>query len=144
NDPLFILKVEDRNGTVLEKNTPRPTEVLSEETAAVMTSMMQSVMDQGTGAPARARGLSIPVAGKTGTMDEYMDAWFAGFTPSLVAGVWVGFDQKKTIGPGMTGARAALPAWTDFMIAATRGRPVEDFPTPAGTVSRVVCAETGM
>ncbi len=144
NAPLFILKVEDRNGNVLEKNTPRPTEVLSEETAAVMTSMMQSVMDQGTGAPARARGLSIPVAGKTGTMDEYMDAWFCGFTPSPVGGAWVGFDQKKTIGPGMTGGRAALPAWTDFMIAATRGRPVEDFQVPVGTVSRLVCAETGM
>jgi penicillin-binding protein 1A len=144
NDPLFVLKVEDKNGTVLEKNAPRPVEVLSEATASVMTSMLQSVMDHGTGFPARARGFTIPAAGKTGTMDEYMDAWFVGYTPSLVAGVWVGYDEKKVIGAGMTGARAALPAWTDFMIAATRGRPVEDFPEPAGSITREVCAETGM
>src|SRR6185369_8454376 len=105
---------------------------------------LQSVMDHGTGAPARAMGFTIPAAGKTGTMDEYMDAWFEGFVPGLVAGVWVGYDQKHPIGAGMTGARAALPAWTDFMISATRGRPVEDFPVPEGTISRDVCAETGM
>jgi penicillin-binding protein 1A len=144
NEPLFILKVEDKNGNVIEKNSPRPTEVLSEETAGVMTSMLQSVMDHGTGAPARTMGFVLPAAGKTGTMDDYVDAWFLGYTPSLVAGVWVGFDQKRSIGPGMTGAKAALPAWTEFMIAATRGRPVEDFPIAAGTVTRQVCAETGM
>jgi membrane carboxypeptidase/penicillin-binding protein len=144
NEPLFVLKVEDRKGNVLEKHTPQPTEVLSEETAVVMTSMLQSVMDHGTGYPARAQGFSNPAAGKTGTMDDYMDAWFVGYTPSLVAGVWVGYDQKRPIGGGMTGSRAALPAWTDFMIAATRGRPVEDFPTPLGLVTRLVCAETGL
>jgi penicillin-binding protein 1A len=144
NDPLFILRVEDKNGTVLEKNTPRPTEVLSAQTSAVMTSMLESVMDHGTGHPARDRGFLLPAAGKTGTMDEYMDAWFEGYIPSLVCGVWVGFDQKKTIGPNMTGARAALPVWTDFMIGATRGRPVEDFSMPVGTVTRQVCSETGM
>jgi penicillin-binding protein 1A len=144
NDPLFILKVEDKNGTLLEKNSPRPTEVLPEETAAVVTSMLQSAMDHGTGTPARLRGFTLPAAGKTGTMDDYMDAWFEGYIPSLVCGVWVGFDQKKTIGPGMTGSRAALPSWTDFMIGATRGRPVEDFSSPLGTSSREVCAETGL
>jgi len=144
NEPLMILKVEDKSGNVLEKNAPRPTEVLSEETAGTMTSMLQSVVDHGTGAPARAMGFTNPAAGKTGTMDNYMDAWFVGYTPSLVAGTWVGFDVKRPIGPGMTGARAALPIWTDFMISATRGRPVEDFPLPAGTVTREICAETGM
>lgn len=144
NEPLFILKVEDRTGNVLERNAPRPFEVLSEGTAATMTSMLQSVMDHGTGYPARARGFTIPAAGKTGTMDEYMDAWFVGYVPSLVCGVWVGYDEKKTIGPGMTGGRAALPIWTDFMIGATRGLPAENFPTPAGTLPRMVCAESGM
>ncbi len=144
NEPLFLLKVEDRAGNVLERNAPRPFEVLSEETAATMTSMLQSVMDHGTGFPARSRGFTLPAAGKTGTMDDYMDAWFVGYVPGLACGVWVGYDEKKTIGPGMTGARAALPAWTDFMLGATRGRPVEDFPVPAGTSSRVVCAESGM
>lgn len=144
NEPMFILKVEDRAGNVLERNAPRPFEVLSEGTAATMTSMLQSVMDHGTGYPARARGFTIPAAGKTGTMDEYMDAWFVGYVPSLVCGVWVGYDQKKVIGPGMTGGRAALPIWTDFMIGATRGLPAEHFPTPAGTLPRMVCAESGM
>jgi len=144
NDPLTILRVEDRSGTVLERNEPHPVEVLSEETAAVMTSMLRSALDHGTGYPARARGFLLPAAGKTGTMDEYMDAWFVGFTPSLVAGVWVGYDQKRPIGPSMTGARAALPVWTDFMLEATRGRPVEDFALPAGRVTRLVCTQSGM
>jgi penicillin-binding protein 1A len=144
NDPLYVLKVEDQAGTVLEKTSPRPAEVLSEETASVMTSMLRSVIDHGTGYPARAMGFMNPAAGKTGTMDDYMDAWFVGYTPSLTCGVWVGYDQKRPIGPGMTGARAALPAWTDFMMGATRGRPVEDFQLPEGTVSRDVCVETGM
>jgi penicillin-binding protein 1A len=144
NEPVYILKVEDRAGNVLERHTPRPSDVLSETTASVMVSMMQSVMDHGTGYPARAMGFLNPAAGKTGTMDEYMDAWFVGFTPSLCCGVWVGFDEKRTIGPGMTGARAALPIWTEFMVGATRGRPVEEFPTPVGTVTREICADTGM
>ena len=144
NDPLFILKVEDKNGVVLERNTPRPYEVLSEGTAATMTSLLQSVMDHGTGFPARAAGFTLPAAGKTGTMDEYMDAWFVGYVPSLVVGVWVGYDEKKTIGPGMTGARAALPIWTEIMLGATRGKPAEDFTLPAGTVTRLVCSESGM
>jgi membrane carboxypeptidase/penicillin-binding protein len=109
-----------------------------------MTSMLRSALDHGTGYPARARGFTLPAAGKTGTMDEYMDAWFVGFVPSLAAGVWVGYDDKRVIGPGMTGARAALPIWADFMMEATRGRPVEDFPEPAGIVSRLVCTESGM
>ena len=144
NEPVFILKLEDKSGTVLERHSPRPTEVLSEATTATVTSMLQSVMDHGTGYPARAAGLTIPAAGKTGTMDDYKDAWFVGYIPSLVCGVWVGYDEKRYIGPGMTGGRAALPIWTETMLAATRGRPVEDFPAPAGTVETLVCAETGM
>lgn len=144
NKPVMVLKVEDKSGAVLERHSPRPTEVLSEATSATVTSMLQSVMDHGTGYPARAAGFTIPAAGKTGTMDEYKDAWFVGYIPSLTCGVWVGYDEKRFIGPGMTGGRAALPVWTEVMLAATRGRPVEAFPSPAGTVERMVCAETGM
>ena len=93
NDPLFILKVLDKDGKELERNAPRPYEVLSEGTAATMTSMLQSVMDHGTGYPARAAGFTLPAAGKTGTMDDYMDAWFVGYIPSLSVGVWVGFAR---------------------------------------------------
>src|SRR5260370_9730479 len=109
-----------------------------------MTSMLQDVIDPGTGFPSRLGGFLNPAAGKTGTMDDYMDAWFVGYTPSLVAGTWVGFDEKKPIGPGMTGARAALPAWTDFMLGATRGRPVENFEPPTGSATRLICAQSGM
>ncbi len=144
NDPMYILKVLDKDGRELEKNSSRPYEVLSDATSAIMTSMLQSVMDHGTGYPARAAGLTVPAAGKTGTMDDYMDAWFVGYVPSLSVGVWVGYDEKKPIGPAMTGARAALPVWTEIMLGATRGKPVEDFPLPVGTTTRVVCSETGM
>ncbi len=144
NEPVYILKVVDKDGRELERSTARPFEVLSEATAAIMTSMLESVMDHGTGFPARAAGFTIPAAGKTGTMDEYMDAWFVGYVPSVAVGVWVGYDEKKSIGPGMTGARAALPIWTEIMMGATRGKSVEDFPMPSGTISRLVCAETGM
>jgi len=144
NDPNFIVKVVDKDGKELERATSRPYEVLSEQTAATMTSMLESVMDHGTGFPARAAGFTLPAAGKTGTMDAYMDAWFVGYVPSLTVGTWVGFDEKKTIGPNMTGAHAALPIWTEVMMGATRGKPIEDFELPAGTVTRIVCTDSGM
>ncbi len=144
NDPVYVLRVMDKDGRELERSTSRPYEVLSEATAATMTSMLQSVMDHGTGFPARAAGFTIPAAGKTGTMDDYMDAWFVGYIPSLTLGVWVGYDEKKPLGPGMTGARAALPIWTEIMLGATRGKTIEDFPLPAGTLTRIVCSESGM
>jgi len=144
NDPNFIVKVVDKDGKELERFAPRPYEVLSEQTSATMTSMLESVMDHGTGFPARAAGFTLPAAGKTGTMDEYMDAWFVGYVPSLCVGAWVGFDEKKPIGPNMTGAHAALPVWTEVMMGATRGKPIEDFEMPAGTTTRIVCAESGM
>jgi penicillin-binding protein 1A len=144
NDPVFILRVVDKDGKELERHTPRPYEVLSEATSSTMTSMLQSVMDHGTGFPARAAGFTLPAAGKTGTMDEYMDAWFVGYIPSLTVGVWVGYDEKRPMGHGMTGARAALPIWTEVMLGFTRGRAPEDFPLPSGSIGRIVCAESGM
>jgi membrane carboxypeptidase/penicillin-binding protein len=105
---------------------------------------MQSVMDHGTGYPARAAGFMVPAAGKTGTTDDYSDAWFVGYTPSLVAGTWVGFDVKRPMGKGVTGAVGALPVWTQFMLAATRGRPVEQFNVPHQGEVREICTETGL
>jgi penicillin-binding protein 1A len=142
--PVYILRVEDKNGKVLEKSRVVAEEVLSPETALTMTSMMESVLENGTAASARALGFSIPAAGKTGTTDDYSDAWFVGYVPGLVTGVWVGFDLKKTIGPGMTGAAAALPVWVDVMMMATKGKPPQEFAVPSGVLSRLVCTETGL
>jgi penicillin-binding protein 1A len=142
--PLFILRVEDKNGKVLEQSHAAAEEVLSPETALTMTNMMESVFENGTAASARALGFTSPAAGKTGTTDDYTDAWFVGYVPGLVTGVWVGFDRKQKIGPGMTGAAAALPIWVDVMMAATKGHPQQGFPVPSGVISRLICTETGL
>ena len=142
--PVYILRVEDKNGKILEQSRTTAEEVLSPETALTMTSMMESVFENGTAASARALGFSAPAAGKTGTTDDYSDAWFVGYVPGVVTGVWVGFDRKQRIGPGMTGAAAALPIWVDVMLAATKDRPAQDFPVPSGVVSRLICTETGL
>ena len=142
--PVYVLRVEDKNGKVLEQARTVAEEVLSPETALTMTSMMESVFENGTAASARALGFTLPAAGKTGTTDDYSDAWFVGYVPGIVTGVWVGFDRKQKIGPGMTGAAAALPIWVDVMLTATKGRPPQDFPVPSGVMSRLICTETGL
>lgn len=142
--PSYVLRVEDKNGKVLEQTRTSAEEVLSPETALTMTSMLASVVENGTAASARALGLSAPAAGKTGTTDDYTDAWFVGYTPSMVTGVWVGFDRKQKIGPGMTGAAAALPIWVDVMAAATKGKAPQEFPVPSGVVSVLICTQTGL
>ena len=142
--PVYILRVEDKNGKVLEQSHTVAEEVLSPETALTMTSMMESVMENGTAASVHMLGFTLPAAGKTGTTDDYSDAWFVGYVPGVVTGVWVGFDRKQKIGPGMTGAAAALPVWVDVMQAATKGRPPQDFPVPSGVISRLICIETGL
>ena len=142
--PVFVLKVADKNGKVLEQSRVTAEEALSPETALTMTSMLVSVMENGTAASSRALGLTVPAAGKTGTTDDYTDAWFIGYTPDLAAGVWVGFDRKRKIGPNMTGAAAALPIWVDMVAAATKGKPPADFSVPSGVVSRQICAQTGL
>ena len=142
--PVFVLRVEDKNGKILEQTRTVAEEVLSPETALTMTNMLQTVMQSGTAAAARAMGLRVAAAGKTGTTDDYTDAWFVGYTPNLVTGVWVGFDRKQKIGPNMTGAAAALPIWVDVVSAATKDKPPQDFPVPNGVVSRLICSQTGL
>jgi membrane carboxypeptidase/penicillin-binding protein len=109
-----------------------------------MTSMMESVLNEGTGYPARLRGFARPAAGKTGTTDNYSDAWFVGFTPDLVCGVWVGFDELKRIARNATGATVALPIWTEFMKAAVEGTPALHFPRPEGITAARICMSTGL
>ena len=102
-----------RGQHLLEENRPEPHEAIRADTAFVMTNLLRGVVQRGTGAAAAA--LDWPLAGKTGTMDEYTDAWFIGFDPNITVGVWVGYDEKKPLGNGETGAAAALPIWMDFM-----------------------------
>ncbi len=143
--PYAIESVEDQSGRVLEEHTPEPQEVMDEKTAYLMVSLLRSVIDHGTGYPARGKfEFQDPAAGKTGTTDDYTDAWFVGFIPHLACGVWVGFDTKKSIGARMTGAEAALPAWTGFMKEAVEVYGHQDFTPPDGIVMLNTCAQTGL
>jgi penicillin-binding protein 1A len=139
-EPRMIRKVEDYDGRVLEENYPEVKDVVSARTARIMVSMLREVVLHGTGAAAAK--LNHPLGGKTGTTNDFTDAWFVGFSPSLTCGVWVGFDEKKTLGNKETGARAALPIWMDFMRVALQGRESEDFaappPPPPSAVARKV------
>lgn len=113
--PYAIQKVSDREGNLLEENRPDPKDAIRADTAFVMTNLLRGVVQRGTAAKAAA--LNWPVGGKTGTTDDYTDAWFIGFDPDITLGVWVGLDQKKPIGRNQTGAEAALPIWIDIMKA---------------------------
>jgi len=169
--PYFITKVVDGDGKVLEEITPPaiqpfapmtsavkltgdqpaqpgatppqlvPVQVISPETAYVMTNLMESVVSSGTGQ--RARALGRPVAGKTGTTNDMKDAWFVGFVPQLVAGVWVGYDQEKSLGAGGSGGQAAAPIWTDFMQRALAGIPPQNFVPPPNITYAVINPRTG-
>jgi penicillin-binding protein 1A len=111
--PLTVLEVADREGNILEQHRTEPREAIRADTAFLTTSLLQGVVQRGTGVAARP--LNWPLAGKTGTTDDYSDAWFVGFDPDMTLGVWVGFDQKKPIGTNQTGAVAALPIWQQIM-----------------------------
>jgi penicillin-binding protein 1A len=110
--PYAVLKVTDREGNLLEENRPEPQDAIRADTAYVMTSLLRGVVEHGTAVKAAA--LNWPIAGKTGTTDDFSDAWFVGFDPDITLGVWVGYDQKKPLGQGMSGAEAALPIWLDI------------------------------
>jgi penicillin-binding protein 1A len=113
--PYAVLRVTDREGNVLEENRPEPKDAIRADTAFVMTNLLRGVVLRGTAASAAS--LNWPIGGKTGTTDDYTDAWFIGFDPEITIGVWVGLDQKKPIGPNQTGSEAALPIWLDIMQA---------------------------
>ena len=119
--PLFLKKILDRDGNLLEEHLPSyfqkesndSEQVISPQTAFLMTNLLESVVQKGTGW--RAKALGRPVAAKTGTTDQFFDAWFVGYTPELVTGVWVGFDEDRSLGENETGARAASPIWVALM-----------------------------
>lgn len=141
-DPLLITKILDKDGNILEEVEPSAIEVISSQTAYLITSLMQSVIQEGTGQ--RAKALGRPAAGKTGTTNDTRDAWFVGFVPHLlVAGAWMGYDIEKPLGSHETGAVAALPIWLEFMKEAVAEKPVENFSVPEGIVFVKVDAATG-
>ncbi len=146
NQPFGITKVEDRYGNVIKEYYPIREEVLREESAYVMTTMLQTVMDAGTGGSARWRhNFYHPAGGKTGTTQNWTDAWFVGFSKQLAAGVWMGVDDPRvSLGESQDGSRAALPAWAEFMAAAhdTLGLKRVNFERPDGVIDVEICATT--
>ncbi|MBN2620664.1 PBP1A family penicillin-binding protein [candidate division WOR-3 bacterium] len=140
--PYLIRRITDNNGTLVEMNTPFPEPAITQQTAYVMLNTMRSVVDGGTGYKARQyyRG---PAAGKTGTTNNYSDAWFIGFTPHYVAAVWMGNDDNERIFRGATGGDICAPVWGEFM-AAIDPSPSGEFPMPAGLVNCRICEQTGM
>jgi 1A family penicillin-binding protein len=141
--PVYIRKVEDQSGTVLFETPYVSEQVLTPQTAYLMTSMLGDVVNHGTAWRARQLGFKLPAAGKTGTTNEYRDAWFIGFTPRLVSGVWIGFDQPQTIMGGGYAAEVAVPLWAGFMKKATAKDPSEWYAPPPGIVSANVCRLSG-
>jgi penicillin-binding protein 1A len=162
--PIFIKKIVTMGGEVLEENTPyidieteekeeedetreAPSPILKErvispQNAFIMTHLLQGVVQHGTGQ--RAKVLGRPIAGKTGTSSDYSDAWFIGYTPSLLTGVWVGFDDKTSLGKNETGSRAALPIWISFMDQGLKNTPIETLNPPKGITLIKVNIETGL
>lgn len=140
--PYFITRVTDTDGTILqEAQPPVPLPVIAPETAYVITNLMQSVVASGTGH--RASLIGRPVAGKTGTTNGAKDAWFIGYIPQLVTGVWVGYDQERSLGAGGSGGQAAAPIWADFMQKAVASLPSEDFEAPESISFVLINPRTG-
>ncbi len=140
-EPIFISKMTDSQGAVISESTFQPTPAIAPETAYLMTSILKSAVERGTGK--EALKLGRPAAGKTGTTNDYGEAWFVGYTPELIAGVWVGFDEKRPLGSGETGGRVAAPIWTSFMKEALGESPINDFPIPDGITVAHINAGTG-
>jgi 1A family penicillin-binding protein len=138
--PRSLVRVFDSGGRqVLDRPVQRE-QLISPEAAFQMTTMLRDVIERGTGIPARTLGVRGPIGGKTGTTDEYRDAWFVGFSTSVVVGVWVGFDQPATIGRDAYGARVALPIWADFMKRTARQLPAREFKVPPGLRGEELCS----
>lgn len=140
-EPIAILRVEDTEGRVLYEQKPVLRRALSPETAYIMARLLQSVVERGT---ARRAAIGRPVAGKTGTTEDFVDAWFIGFTPDLVCGVFLGNDDRKPLGPQKTGGIIAAPIFAQVMKEALKDVPPRDFTRPEGIIEVAVCAKTGL
>ncbi|MEW6557210.1 MAG: penicillin-binding protein 1A [Elusimicrobiota bacterium] len=140
--PYSIVKVVNNIGRLLEEYSPEEKDVISPQTAFLMTNLLRGVVEHGTGI--YAKNLRRPCAGKTGTTNDCADAWFIGYTPQLVCGVWAGYDDHHSLGKKMTGGRVACPIWTDFMKQALRSQPVLDFIPPANITYAKIDPHTGL
>jgi len=131
--PMLVTRITDRDGNIIEENRPTAVDAIRADTAYLMTSLLRGVVERGTAV--RARALKRPIAGKTGTTNDYTDAWFVGFEPSLAAAVWVGYDDKRiSLGKKEEGGRAALPIWMDFWGSVMKDRPIEEYKVPGNIV----------
>lgn len=141
--PYVITKITDKDGRILEQNLPKQEEVLSPQICFVMTNMLKSVVERGSGW--HARYLNRPCAGKTGTTNEGSDVWFVGYTPQLAAGVWVGYDDRSiSLGDKVTGGNLACPIWTKFMKEALAGKPIVEFSQPENIDWALIDPQTGL
>jgi len=142
--PHLVTRIETADGTVLWTGQPAITPVMDARDAFQLTSMLRSVVDEGTARSLRGMGVEQPVAGKTGTTNNGADVWFVGYTPSVVAGVWFGYDTPRSLGDAAAGGRYAAPAWAEFYRDGWRDKSADgDWPVPDGLVMRVVDAENG-
>jgi penicillin-binding protein 1A len=141
-EPVFVTRVLDRDGNLLEEASLQRKKAIEKDTAYIMTSLLEGVIKHGTGR--RILALRRPAAGKTGTTNNLFDAWFVGYTPRYVTGAWVGFDEEAPLGRGETGSRAASPIWLGFMKRVLADKPVRAFQVPEGVVFSKIDAETGL
>ncbi len=141
-EPVFVLKITDRDGNVLEEAVSERRKAIEKDTAFIMTNLMESVVQHGTGQ--RIKALGRPAAGKTGTTNDMYDAWYIGYTPEYITGVWVGFDTEAPLGKTETGAVAASPIWLGFMKQVLANESVKAFQAPDGVIFAKIDAETGL
>jgi penicillin-binding protein 1A len=142
--PYLIEKIVDKGGQPIYSNVPQTNEVLRKEAAWIMTTMLRDVNIHGTAAAIWASGFNHPSGGKTGTTNDYNDAWYIGFTKRMTMGIWVGADDHASMGPGHTGADDAVPTWITVMTRAEKGKKALDFPRPDGVVQATVCEVSGL
>ncbi len=138
--PFFVKRIINRNGKILEEHEQNEVQVLSSATAYIMCDILTGVVRRGTAAAIPGLGFTRPSAGKTGTSNDYADAWYVGFTPQITCCVWVGVDERRSMGTGMTGAQAAVPIFARAMIALHKKLPIENFERPDSVVNEKVCA----
>jgi len=145
--PFGIRRVEDAHGQIIAEHIAGGEQAIAPQVSYQLIDMLKAVVDQGTARVVREMGFTLPAAGKTGTTNDYQDAWFTGFTPTLSVCTWIGYDRDRPLhdkrGVGLTGGRAAAPLWAEFMLRATEGDPYRDFSVPDGIRFDTVDPVTG-